>query len=206
MNPLINRKFAKSWNIWKYENEEISKIGRGVWNALSPYPWNSRTPLDPSSIAQPAVLARLRLTYVDVRSISRTIGEPLIYRLRQGLRCLNKPGYRLAYCYCLYVWICKMLLFLENENSPMLVWCVSFSQFLGCIRLALNEVLRCQEGSLLLMAPCCKSFSVMQLGYRDDAYLNKTRWYYRFPCWLLRITPMFIIQTVFLQVVLVDSH
>ena len=28
----------------------------------------------------------------------------------------------------------------------------------------MNEVLRLEEGALLLMAPCCKSFSVMQLG------------------------------------------
>ena len=32
------------------------------------------------------------------------------------------------------------------------------------LRLALNEVLRLEEGSLLLMAPCCKSFSIMRLG------------------------------------------
>lgn len=31
-------------------------------------------------------------------------------------------------------------------------------------RLALNEVLRCCEGSLVVMAPCCRSFTVMFLG------------------------------------------
>ena len=37
----------------------------------------------------------------------------------------------------------------------------------GLLRLALNEVLRCKEGSLFVLAPCCKSFTPMYLGGLD---------------------------------------
>jgi hypothetical protein len=47
-----------------------------------------------------------------------------------------------------------------HEKSSADVW-ISSRWWLHFSRLTLNELLRCEPGSLVLMAPCCKSFSRM---------------------------------------------
>ena len=80
------------------------------------------------------------------------------------------------------IWFCRVTIAQKNKSSRFtevlrFIWPVflfkifrgwTFMKLQTVVRLALNEVLRCQEGSLLLMAPCCKSFSIMS---RVETYI-----------------------------------
>lgn len=49
---------------------------------------------------------------------------------------------------------------------------ICFDDFLGNLRLTLNEIIRVRPGGLVVLAPCCRSFSRMSLIWVNNLFLS----------------------------------